>query len=309
MSEIVETDLTLINELAEKVLGLTVDASTVRAVHRLGGLTNRSYHLLFADGEELVVRIPGEGTEAMIDRKNEKVSTELACELGIDAKLIYFGDDGSKISKYIPDAVTMTAKQLRQPEVIRQIAEVLAKIHHCGRDTGVPFKVFTMAEQYESIIADLNVALFEDYEQVKASVSQIKGWLDQTIKPSLQPCHNDPLCENWVMGKDKLYLVDWEYAGMNDGMWDLAAVSIEAEYDAQCDQQLLAAYLGEDNQLEAMHFLASKIFVDYLWTLWAKARVPYGGQAMEDWAQERYARLKKFLAEFSDRAENLNISL
>ncbi|NLC40593.1 MAG: phosphotransferase family protein [Clostridiaceae bacterium] len=309
MSEIVETDLTLIYKLAEEVLGMTVDANTTREIYRLGGLTNRSYHLVFADGEELVMRIPGEGTETIIDRKNEKISTELACELGIDAKLIYFGADGSKISKFIPGAITMTADRLRQPEVIRQVAEVLAKIHHCGRDTGVPFKVFTMAEQYEGIITDLNVDLFEDYEQVKASVSQIKGWLDQAIKPSLQPCHNDPLCENWVMGKDKLYLVDWEYAGMNDGMWDLAAVSIEAEYDAECDRQLLAAYLGEDNQLEAMHFLASKIFVDYLWTLWAKARVPYGGQAMEDWAQERYARLKKFLEEFSVRAGDLSLTL
>ncbi|NLV98247.1 MAG: phosphotransferase family protein [Clostridiaceae bacterium] len=309
MSEIVEADLSLINKLAEDVLDLTVDAGTIRSIRRLGGLTNRSYHLVFADGKELVVRIPGEGTAAMIDRKNEKISTELACELGIDAELIYFGEDGCKISNYIQDAVTMKAEDLRQPETIRQIAEVLAKIHNCGKDTAVPFKVFAMADQYENIIADLNVPLFEDYEQAKESVSKIKDWLDQTIKTSLQPCHNDPLCENWVMGKDKLYLVDWEYAGMNDGMWDLAAVSIEAEYDAECDRQLLAAYLGEDNQLEAMHFLASKIFVDYLWTLWAKARVPYGGQAMEDWAQERYSRLKKFLAEFADKASDFGLVL
>lgn len=309
MSVIVEADLTLINKLTKDIPGLPVAADTSRNIRRLGGLTNRSYHLVFADGEELVVRIPGEGTEAMINRKNEKISTELACELGIDAKLIYFGDDGSKISKYIPGAVTMTADQLRQPEVIKQIAEVLAKIHHSGQDTGVPFNVFTMAEQYESIIADLRVPLFEDYEQTKESVSRIKGWLDQAIKPALQPCHNDPLCENWIMGRDKLYLVDWEYAGMNDGMWDLAAVSIEAEYDADCDRQLLAAYLGADNQLEAMHFLASKIFVDYLWTLWAKARLPYGGQAMEDWAQKRYTRLKKFLAEFTGKAGGLGLML
>ena len=46
------------------------------------------------------------------------------------------------------------------------------------------------------------------------------------------------------------------------------------------------------------HFLANKLYVDYLWTLWAKARVPYDGQPMEDWAAERYARLKKNLLEF-----------
>ena len=42
----------------------------------------------------------------------------------------------------------------------------------------------------------------------------------------------------------------------------------------------------------------NKIYVDYLWTLWAKARVPYDGQPMEDWAAERYARLKTFIKEY-----------
>ncbi|MDD2427862.1 MAG: phosphotransferase family protein, partial [Eubacteriales bacterium] len=243
MPEIVKTDLVQICELVKKVFGLSIELETLIGVQRLGGLTNRSYHFALAEGEELVVRIPGEGTEVLINRQNEKISTELACDLGIDAELIFFGGDGSKISKYIPAAETMTAKRLRQSDVIRQVAAVLAEIHHCGKDTGVPFEVFAMAEQYESIIKNHDVPLFADYEQTKQSVSQIKQWLDQTIRPALQPCHNDPLCENWVMGSDKLYLVDWEYAGMNDGMWDLAAVSIEAEFDAECDRELLKAYL------------------------------------------------------------------
>ncbi|MBQ5725638.1 MAG: phosphotransferase, partial [Clostridia bacterium] len=114
------------------------------------------------------------------------------------------------------------------------------------------------------------------------------------------PCHNDPLCENWVEGDGRMYLIDWEYAGMNDGMWDIADVSIEAGFDDQRDELLLTAYLGrEPGLVDRKHFLASKIYVDYLWTLWAKARVPYDGQPMEDWAQERYARLKGFLDKYA----------
>ena len=93
-----------------------------------------------------------------------------------------------------------------------------------------------------------------------------------------------------------MYLIDWEYAGMNDGMWDLADVSIEAGYDAECDRLLLLAYTQrEPDKLTEKHFLASKLYVDYLWTLWAKARVPYDGQPMEDWALDRYTRLKNNL--------------
>ena len=45
-----------------------------------------------------------------------------------------------------------------------------------------------------------------------------------------------------------------------------------------------------------LHFMANKVFVDFLWTLWAKTRVPYDGQSMEDWAGSRYRRLKANIA-------------
>ena len=115
------------------------------------------------------------------------------------------------------------------------------------------------------------------------------------------PCHNDPLCENWVEGNGRMYLIDWEYAGMNDGMWDIADVSIEAGFDETCDKLLLRAYMEkEPDVMDEKHFLASKIYVDYLWTLWAKARVPYDGQPMEDWAVERYSRMKSFIEQYAE---------
>jgi hypothetical protein len=75
----------------------------------------------------------------MIVRRDEKVSTELACQVGIDAELLHFGEDGSKVTRYIPNAQTMSAQLLQQPEHIRQVAQVLKTIHTCGGDTKVPF--------------------------------------------------------------------------------------------------------------------------------------------------------------------------
>ena len=98
-----------------------------------------------------------------------------------------------------------------------------------------------------------------------------------------------------------MYLIDWEYAGMNDGMWDVADVSIEASFNDAQDLLLLTRYLDRvPEKQDLKHFLASKIYVDYLWTLWAKARVPYDGQPMEDWAQERYARMKDNISAFTN---------
>ena len=97
-----------------------------------------------------------------------------------------------------------------------------------------------------------------------------------------------------------MYLIDWEYAGMNDGMWDIADVSIEAVFGEKEDREMLSAYLGrEPDVLDEKHFLASKIYVDFLWTLWAKTRVPYDGEPMEEWAAERYNRLKGFVEAYN----------
>lgn len=291
-----ERDKQAAQALLQKVLGRTDAAEFTR----MGGLTNRTYHAVFQDGAEYVVRIPGEGTEEMISRRDEEVSTRLACKLGIDAELLYFGENGAKVTAYIPGAVTMSAPAMREPQHIREAADILRRLHRSGEDTGIPFEVFSMAASYEKIIADKQVPMFSDYAEVKAEVMAAKRQIDATCDIAPVPCHNDVLCENWVVSDaGKMYLIDWEYAGMNDGIWDVADLSIEAVYDHALDEVLLRAYLGrEPETMDWKHFLANKLYVDYLWTLWAKARVPYDGQPMEDWAAERYARLKKNLLEF-----------
>lgn len=294
--EIIKSDILKVKALIKKVLF----TEEYNDLSRMGGLTNHTYKVTLENGEEFVVRIPGEGTEEMIVRSDEQKSTKLACELGIDAEMLYFGDDGSKVTRFIKDAETMSATTIKAPKRIKQVAEIFKKLHSCGVDTSVPFEVFEMAAGYEKIVKDNNVDMFDDYASVKSQVMQIKSELDTAIDIKKVPCHNDPLCENWVVdGDGKMYLIDWEYAGMNDGMWDLADVSIEAGFGTESDALLLTEYLGhEPTVLDKKHFLASKIYVDYLWTLWAKARVPYDGQPMEDWAVERYTRLKTFLEDY-----------
>ena len=294
--EIIKEDVPKAEALLAQVLG-TVEYADLA---RMGGLTNHTYKVTMADGEEYVVRIPGEGTEELIVRSDEMVSTKLACDLGVDAEMLYFGKDGAKVTRYIKNAVTMSAETLKEPRHIEQIAAIFKKMHSCGVDTGVPFEVFEMAEGYERIIKDKQVPMFDDYAEIKAQVMKIKAEVDAAVDIRKVPCHNDALCENWVEGDGRMYLIDWEYAGMNDGMWDLADVSIEAVYDAAHDKMLLTAYLDrEPTVADEKHFLASKIYVDLLCTLWAKARVPYDGQPMEDWAVERYTRLKGFIDEYN----------
>lgn len=289
--EIEEADIPQIKEL----IANTRVGGRITDIERLGGMTNHSYKVTLEDGEELLVRIPGEGTEEMINRIDERKSTELGCKLGIDAELYYFSDDGKKVMHFIHDPQEMNEEVMRRKENILQAAEIFHRLHTCGEDTGVRFEVFEMAELYEKIIREGGVAFYNDYEEVKQTVMEIKAAVDATGIAPRVPCHNDSLVGNWVLdGDGKLYLIDWEYSGMNEAMWDLSCLSIEANYSLENDELLLEAYYGRKATIdEKKRFVAAKLYVDYLWTLWGLTRVPFDGDFMQEYADNRYIRLKK----------------
>lgn len=264
-------------------------------IQRLGGMTNHSYKVTRADGEKYLVRLPGEGTEELINRQDEKKSTELACKLGIDSELLYFGDDGKKVMKFIPDPQPMDESVMKREENLRQAAQIFRRLHTCGEDTGVRFEVFEMAEAYKKIIRDNHVALYSDYEDVTKTIMDIKAAVDAEGDAPKVPCHNDCLVANWVLDcNGKMWLIDWEYSGMNEAMWDLSCLSIEAAFTEKNDNALLNAYYERQATIEEKkRFIAAKLYVDYLWTLWGLTRVPYDGDFMQQYADERYARLKK----------------
>lgn len=296
MEKIAKRDLASVEGLIHCVL----HKENYTQITRLGGLTNRTYKVDFSDGQSYVIRLPGEGTEAMINRADEKVSTMLACKLQIDAQLLYFGELGEKVTVCIRGAETLSADTISENDNLVKAAKILHKLHSCGEDTNIPFDVFDMAASYEKIIQANAVPLYADYDAIKNRIMEIKQAVDNGSDVKSVPCHNDPLCENWVLDEDgRLYLIDWEYAGMNDGMWDLADVSIEASLTKEQEDLLLEAYFDrQPTKEERYRFHANKLYLDYLWTLWGKARVPFDGESMETYATERYIRLKENLNQF-----------
>lgn len=288
--EIVEEDLPRVRELLIK----TDRSSDYVDIERLGGMTNHSYKVTLSDGEELLVRIPGEGTEELINRSDERKSTLLACKLKIDSELLYFGDDGTKVMRFIHNPQPMDEAVMRRKENLIQAAEIFHRLHTCGVDTGVRFEVFEMADLYERIIRDGGVDFYSDYDGVKQTVIDIKTEVDKDGDAPRVPCHNDSLVGNWVLDdRGKLFLIDWEYSGMNEAMWDLSCLSIEAIYTPENDDDLLKAYYGREASVEEKkRFVAAKLYVDYLWTLWGLTRVPFDGEFMQEYADNRYMRLK-----------------
>lgn len=289
--EIEMVDIPKLHELMKLVFG----DSEWKDIKRLGGMTNHSYKITREDSQEYLVRIPGDGTEEMINRLDERKSTELGCRLGIDSPLLYFGDDGRKVMKFIHNPQPMDEKVMKKKENLLQAAEIFRRLHTCSVDTGVRFEIFEMAALYEKIIHESGTAFYDDYNTVKQTVMDIKTEVDKNGKVPKVPCHNDSLIGNWVLdGDGKLYLIDWEYSGMNEAMWDLSCLSIEADYSPDNDRELLNAYYGREATVEEKkRFAAAKLYVDYLWTLWGLTRIPFDGQFMQEYADNRYDRLKR----------------
>lgn len=152
-----------------------------------------------------------------------------------------------------------------------------------------------MAQNYEMVITKNKISLYRDYESIKKKICEIWRRINNEQSIESVPCHNDPLCENWIRGETALYLIDWEYGGMNDPVWDLADLSLEAEFGVVEDDMLLEHYFGNVSWQILERFWANKVYIDYLWMLWGKSRSVYEPEKMEDYAYHRYIRLKEAL--------------
>ena len=281
----------------EELITTKINECTIKTIRRLGGLTNRTYYVACEKRksiQEYVVRLPGLGTEKMIVRSDEEKSTKLACKLGIDAHLYFFDSiTGEKITEYISNAKTMSVEDLQHKESIILMADTLKKLHHCGENTGVYFNVIDLAETYERVIYNDGGILYDDYNEVKAYINRLKNEYMPFVE--MVPCHNDPLCENWMLQNNgKMFLIDWEYAGMNDPIWDLADLSLEADLTCEMEKFFLQSYFGRmpvEKEWNALKI--NKILIDYLWSLWGISRVIYEGEVMKKYADNRWQRMKK----------------
>lgn len=283
-------DLNMIMELCREQIRVK-DINNIK-VQRLGGLTNKNFKVE-TDMGDYVVRLAGDGTKEMINREEEHICTELANQIKIDSQLIYFDDvTGIKICRYIQDAETMNSNLVLEKDNLKAIAEVLKTLHTCGKTIPVVFDVFDKIEEYENLLKKHSEDYFwEDYQTIKKQVYMLKNEVkEMNIETTM--CHNDPLCENFIRGGDKMYLVDWEYAGMNDPMWDLADFFIEAELSPTEESKFCKYYFGHAaNSKMKRRILINKIFLDFLWSLWGKLRLAIGDDLL-DYANQRYKRAK-----------------
>ena len=129
----------------------------------------------------------------------------------------------------------------------------------------------------------------------------VRAALNAHALPSA-PCHCDPLCENFVDddASGVMRIIDFEYGGMNDPLWDLADLSVEAGLDADAEDALIGAYFSgaAPTAAELGRIMCYKAMCDLLWTLWGLLQHRNANPAEDFWAYstERFARCQALMA-------------
>ena len=277
---------------------------------RLGGaLTNVAYKVTIGSSA-YVLRLAGDGTSDYIDRRAEEYNARVAAEAGVNTEVIFFdATDGTMVTRFV-DGVSMNAENGfgRDPEAPVRAARALRRVHRLGRGFRSRFDVFVALGGYLDLLRGWRTPLPEDYYELGQVVRAVRLALEASPAP-LVPCHNDPWPGNLLDADGRNYLIDWEYSGMNDPMWDLADLSVEAGFGPGQDRAMMEAYHGTElspalySRLELY-----KAMSDLHWSAWGFVQHAKGNPAEDFWSYglERLGRSKTRMSD-ADFGRHLNV--
>ena len=262
---------------------------------RMGGLTNA----VFRAGD-VVVRLPGKGTEDYIDRANEAVAAREAARVGVSPEVLHVDPaTGVMVTRLVDDAVTMTPDAFRsRAGAPARAGRAFRRLHRSDAVFPARFELFAMIDDYLRVLSTRDVDLPEGYHAVVAEAAGVRAALD-AHPASLTACHCDPLCENFLDTGTRMWIVDWEYSGMNDPMWDLGDLSVEAGFTPDQDDEMLRAYFdGDPPAPDRARMVIHKAMCDLLWTLWGLIQLANGNPAddFRAYAETRFGRCKALMA-------------
>ncbi|WP_091584359.1 phosphotransferase family protein [Mesorhizobium qingshengii] len=261
---------------------------------RLGGLTN----LVFGAGE-FCLRIPGKGTEEYINRANEAVAAREAAKAGVSPEVLHVDPGtGVMVTRFIAGAETMSPEKFKvRSGSPARAGEAFRKLHASEAVFPFRFELFAMIDDYLKVLATKDVALPAGYHDVVREAGSVRSALAAHLLP-LVACHCDPLCENFLDTGDRMWIVDWEYSGMNDPLWDLGDLSVEGKFDTAQDEEMMRAYFrGEARPAERGRIVIYKAMCDLLWTLWGLIQLA-NNNPVDDfraYADGRFARCKALM--------------
>jgi thiamine kinase-like enzyme len=257
-------------------------------IEPFNSFTNLSYKLT-AHGDAYVLRVAGKGTSSYIDRGAEEHNARIATRAGLNAEVFYFDvESGTMLSKFIEGRHLDGLEFHRDPTAVSRAALALRRLHGIDRPFRSRFGAFSPIDYYLGLLRGLRAPLPEAHDGVRREAERIRRVLKEA-PVTVVPCHNDTCPENFVQVDSRVYLIDWEYSGMNDPTWDLADLSVEAGFDQEQDRAMMQAYCG--GALPAGLYdrvVLQKAMSDFFWGLWSVVQHVNGNPAVDFWPYATY---------------------
>ena len=264
----------LIRELTRlcRITETVTDQPVIKIERTNQGFTNHTYRVHLADGDKVMARVAGEGTDGYIDRRCEHYNSCQMNFLGIAPKILYCNEEtGDNITRYL-NAETMSDEAFRESALLRgKAAEVMRTYHHSGLKFANDFSPFENMRQCRGLLDDSRYeCCYDDFEELVQILTTIEDVMREAAIPTV-PCHNDPLSANFMFDGEKMYVIDWEFSGMNDGYYDLAAFLVATELTEDEEEEFLTCYCNHPpTDHDRARLLLNKILVSAFevhWTL------------------------------------------
>jgi len=241
------------------------------------------------------MRIPGEGTDKLINRAEEAEVYRIIAGKGICDDPVYINpQNGYKIMRFIEGVRVCDA--FRESDV-RACMKKLKGFHRMRLTAGHTFNIFEKIEFYEHLWEGKPSA-YRDYADTKKNVFSLLPYITAHAEPYALS-HIDAVCDNFLFstgegGNENLQLTDWEYSGMQDQDVDLAMFSIYAGYDRQHIDRLVDIYFDGaapcplERRIKIYCYVAA---CGLLWSNWCEYKRNLGVEFGEySIAQYRYAK-------------------
>jgi thiamine kinase-like enzyme len=268
------------------------------AIARIGGLTNRNYKLTLGS-ERYVLRLAGAGTAAYIDRAAEAHNARVAAAAGVGAEVLHVAiADGTMLTRFVDGGETLSVAAFRDLARVERAARAFRQMHRHPEPFAGRFDVFAKIDEYLGLLRADHARIPDGYDALQRDADAARRALAQ-VPARLAPCHNDPLAENFIDAPGRMYVVDWEYAGMNDPMWDLGDLSVEADFGSEQDEALLRAYFeGAPPAEQRGRMVLAKGLCDLVWTLWGLLQVMNDNPVEDFWVYSinRFERCRRLMA-------------
>lgn len=235
-----------------------------------GGITNSNYRIDTGE-ESFVLRIAGADTELLgITREHEYAANLAAGKLGIAPEVIYMiRPEGYLVTRFI-SARPFPPEEITQSDNILRVMELVRTIHSMPKIPGT-FSVFRTVEEYGKTARRYKVEFPEKFDWLMERTREAEAALKSDAE-TLRPCHNDLLNANFLIG-DRVYILDWEYAGMGDIFFDLANFSDHHELSDAQDRWLLECYFGKVTDKQIAHLKIMKVLSDLREAMWALVQI------------------------------------